>query len=469
MLPKKSYLQFKRAADGTVFGRFSPSPKLRKMGYGRFNICTGGDPYSTKEWAARGFKSALPITKPGHYASIEDCLDIMDEVLKVIEAQSRAAEPLDVTAAARKPKHRSAARTASALTVRSLFNDYLRSPEFLDDCSSATQRDYRNRLHHVANYFGTRAPADIDSLDVYEMYKSICAHGKQHAAHRQVAVMRIAFGWGRKKSRRWKPFIPDIDFKLGLPKPAPRIRIATPAEQAALMRAADDPYSIYKELGRSGPFRKDSGNGRSYPAQPTHAMHSVADMLTLMIWTAMRPTDALLANWDWCYTHNHTQDPESRRRSEGPRLTYSPSKTGKKHNITVDIPILPPLQKRLAEIRMRQLANDWRGRGRVLLTDTYGKPYATSKTGSSTFSTNFSKVRSLAAEIEPSVATLHAQDYRDTALTQLARGGASLLEILAFSAHSSLDSLKKVIEHYMQIDGEFADRAGKKLMKQMGY
>ena len=42
------------------------------------------------------------------------------------------------------------------------------------------------------------------------------------------------------------------------------------------------------------------------------------------------------------------------------------------------------------------------------------------------------------------------------------------MEIKSFSAHASLDSLKKVIEHYMQIDGEFADRAGVKLMKQWG-
>ena len=166
--------------------------------------------------------------------------------------------------------------------------------------------------------------------------------------------------------------------------------------------------------------------------------------------------------------HVHTDDAESRRKAEGPRIYNEPSKTGARYGTKIDIPVLPPLLARQAEIARRQLNNGWSGRGHIILSDTHGKPYRT-ENGNTTFSKSFGLVRALAAEIEPSVATLHAQDYRDTAITNLARGGCDLMEIKSFSSHRTVESLMKVIKHYMEIDGEFADRAGKKLMTQMGY
>ena len=72
----------------------------------------------------------------------------------------------------------------------------------------------------------------------------------------------------------------------------------------------------------------------------------------------------------------------------------------------------------------------------------------------------------LAAKIEPSLTDVHFQDYRDTAITQLAIAGTDHNELRAWSNHTNVNSLIKVLKHYMGEDAKFADQAGAKLMAQ---
>jgi integrase len=58
----------------------------------------------------------------------------------------------------------------------------------------------------------------------------------------------------------------------------------------------------------------------------------------------------------------------------------------------------------------------------------------------------------------PSLKTLTDQDLRDTAVTWMARGGASIPEICAVTGHS-LQSATTILRHYLETNPEMADKA----------
>ena len=74
----------------------------------------------------------------------------------------------------------------------------------------------------------------------------------------------------------------------------------------------------------------------------------------------------------------------------------------------------------------------------------------------------FDAVRAIAAETMPAIAGKRDQDLRDTAVTWLARAGATLPEIAAITGHS-LASIHQIMQHYLAITPELGDAAIGKL------
>jgi hypothetical protein len=71
-----------------------------------------------------------------------------------------------------------------------------------------------------------------------------------------------------------------------------------------------------------------------------------------------------------------------------------------------------------------------------------------------------------AAKQLPALAGKRDQDLRDTAVTWLARAGATLPEIAAITGHS-LRSIHNVLKHYLAITPELADSGIAKLVAWM--
>lgn len=444
-LPSRPYLQMRELKTG-LRGRFVPSPKLRQQGYKSFDLFIGGTPYTSAETRHLGFGAPLPVTRTGRPATMAECLKLAEQLATLVNGLTRnpTKEP--------KPKI-TITRPAQAITLTALFDDYLRTDKFAR-LAAATRRDYKARLGHVKLFFPGKRPHDLDEQIIEDMFYTEKQSRGHRSAYGEFQCLRLVMKWGGR-NRLWKTYIPHLQWDLGIPAPKARIRIITLAETAALIRAADDPWSIYREIGQNGPKREITSQSKQRPIEPASEMPSIADAITMAEWTAQRPTDTLLSKKHWLV-------------GKGDNMRYQtrPHKTGRRYHTSVDIPVLPPLAARIRQIHKRHLAKGWAGRDHLILSDTMGKPYLREDATQTTFPKAFAKARRLAAKIEPSLADVHFQDYRDTAITRLATAGADLNELRAWSNHANVNSLIKVLKHYMGEDAKFADQAGAKLMAQ---
>jgi hypothetical protein len=106
-----------------------------------------------------------------------------------------------------------------------------------------------------------------------------------------------------------------------------------------------------------------------------------------------------------------------------------------------------------AEVALR-LGIDKENRAKAILIDeTTGRGW-----NKYTYRHEFARVRALAAAGCPSLADKHDQDLRDTAVTWLARAGATLPQIAAITGHS-LGSIHSIMKHYLAITPELGDVA----------
>jgi integrase len=196
-----------------------------------------------------------------------------------------------------------------------------------------------------------------------------------------------------------------------------RVRVATPEEMAALMAAADNE------------------KGPAYDPE-------IGDAIILGFETGQRQSDLLELVSDGL---------------DNGRITFKQNKTG----VVVSVKTTPELAQRLEEIKARKVEIAARLQ-KTLPANTILSRHTGTPIQVDAFRHRFAEVRAEAAKRVRSVKSLKFLDLRDTAVTRLARAGATVPQIAAISGHS-LASATRVLEHYMALDSEMADAAIDKL------
>jgi hypothetical protein len=260
-----------------------------------------------------------------------------------------------------------------------------------------------------------------------------------------IAFFSLAWTWG-KTDLVWR-LPPNPCLQLCLPKPPARIVIYTDAEIRAFIAIAD-------QVGRA----------------------SIGDSIMLGLFTGQREGDRLAL--------------EDGGLIDGRRL-FRQGKTG----VVVAIRETPQLISRLesargrvAEIALKFGLEKEKRPLTIIVDETTGRAW-----NKTTYRHEFKRVRTIAAKglpdeeatakaraegrndpepiwriapCCPSLADKHDQDLRDTAVTWLARAGATLPEIAAITGHS-LGSIHTIMKHYLAISPELGDAAIDKLMAWM--
>jgi integrase len=299
----------------------------------------------------------------------------------------------------------------------------------------------------IASYKSWRAPVDevfeeeplinMDEDLIEEWFDAVRRDRGHRMAYGAYQLLRRAWNWGRRK---YKSQLPEILWKeIETPIYAPKLRVASDTELAALIMAMDDPAGFCAHHAIDPPEDLP-------PPRP-----ELADSLILALWTTQRASDVLSMN-------------ESHLASGRLRML-----TGKRET-RIDMPILPPLQKRLSEARMRRQARGATCEN-IILHPERDRPYT-----QKTHNKHFVAHRKLAAIAVPSLIgegldefqqankVFTFEDLRDTGITRLFRSGCTVEQIISWSNHSSADSLRKLIDSYISIDGEIADQVGERVM-----
>lgn len=268
--------------------------------------------------------------------------------------------------------------------------------------------------------FGATPVSAIGKVEVNAFIEYQIGVRGLHMARASRAVLQAAFSWA-ELSAKWRlPGNPAS--KLRFKKPEGRIVIYTDAEIRALIAAAD-----------------------ALPCGPEDAYRraSVGDAVMLGLFTGQRQADRLAL--------------VDAGLSDGRRM-FRQQKTG----AIVAIREMPQLAARLAAAKARVAALKLKLGlkelpATIVVDETTGRPYV-----ADTFRHVFDKVRLAAVPACPSIAGRRDQDLRDTAVTWLARAGATLPEISAITGHS-LASIHAVMKHYLAITPELGDVAIEKL------
>ena len=224
----------------------------------------------------------------------------------------------------------------------------------------------------------------------------------------EIAVIRRVFSY-TTRVLTWTDFNPAAGF--GTEPLAPRVRVIDPAEQAALIQAAEN-------------------QGRP----------EVADALIIGIYTGARLGDVLAMTW---------------ADVQNDRFTLTPAKTRRTSGAVVDAPQFSTMAARLAEIKARpERAGD--GAGAAIIRDSYGRFSRTR------FAHIFADIRAVAEIHLKSCAAVLFKDTRDTAVTNLAEAGCTPFEIAGITGHS-LRTVDDILKHYFAPTRTVADNAMAKL------
>lgn len=355
--------------------RFNPGPALRKLGFSGEDLRHGpaGAWFTLSEVA-------------GFVAAIEREI-----------AQRRAKK------AAGK---RLVPRAKSYFSIGELLDEFRASKAF-KSLAPATRRDYAKKLAVLERDEPElmRAPAgDFTKPTALALHEALWERRGHAMANGVLAVLRAAFSQAVARGRGG--LMQNPCEKLRLPGLRPRLRVATVAEIAALMAAAD---------------RLETG---------------VGDAIQLALYSGQRQGDVLALAEDG---------------TEAGRIRLRQSKTGAR----VSIRIIAPLAARLAAVRER---NRMAGRvGRTIVQTASGASYKGNH-----FRHRFAAVRALALAAAPSLADFRFLDLRDTAVTWLHRAGCDVPEIASVTGHS-LESVHRILKHYLALDEATNDRAMGKL------
>lgn len=329
--------------------------------------------------------------------------------------------------AARRGEERQAGRAPAS--VGDLLEAWINSPD-VRALAAHTQRSYRDsvqairfaprskedraalRPRRVETFAGAPARA-VGKPEVKAFFEYLVRVRGHHAASAAIAALRAAYSWGALDAS-WR-LAANPAAALRLRKPAPRIMVYTIDEIRHLIATAD-----------------------------VMGLASVGDSIMLGVFTGQRQGDRLaLVDEGLVAGRRH----------------FRQAKTG----AVVAIPETPMLAERMREASARvaaiKLAMPEAARPKTaIVCEATRAPW-----NGSSYKHAFARVRAQAAIAMPSLGAKRDQDLRDTAVTWLARAGATLPEIAAITGHS-LASIHGVLRHYLAITPELADTAIAKMV-----
>ena len=421
---KAPYRSYKDLATGQRIYRWAPGKGLRDQGFKSCSLYNeDGSPMNEFESAA-------------------ECQRLTDLAREAVAAD-RAAEEVR-------------RRATPVVTANDLFDAFVAACENNETrgrggkpLAPSTIANYRNDLKPIRAEFGGESARNMDAEAITDwFYGAMDRHG--HAqAHASYRALRAALNWGARR-KALRAHTPDerAYSKLNLPSAPARARCGTPQEIDALWRAFTDPAGIAAELG----IHKDDAPA----ADPIAAAAFVCQ-----IWTVQRVGDVLTF---------------PNRAMENGRLMWRQRKTGR----VVDLPLIGPAvaahAAAMAFKRDRQIFSDH------VFVQANGAPYAyttrkTERLITKPFNKKFVAARKLAGRLVPSltgagtypwgdpIPAYEARDNRDTGVTRLFKSGCSVVEVSSWHG-SAPEDLMKLMKNYVEIDRDFADAAGQRIIEE---
>lgn len=384
----------------------------------------------SRELRAAGHKGHDLRHEDGRWFSKGEAVDWSIAFQKKLKAKPA---PLDKLGSGR-PSSPASGTARERYTVARLFEDWKSpvtgAPKFRADnprrYSPHTVRFYGAGMRVVERDHMVIWNAPVDFLkpgDIVAMYEDIWSTRGLATARATVLTLSAAISWAIRRSKVRRDVNPCRG--LAMEVPAPRLRIATREEFAALVAAAD-------AMGRP----------------------EIGDMCHLGVWTGQRQADRLALVEQGLLKN---------------RRIFRQAKTG----AIVAIRDTPALKVRLKAAEARRagpraqalLAAGAAERpaierrfARVVLDEASWRPFDHHH-----FRKMFRKVRALAAKTCPTVADFHDADFRDTAVTWMANGGATIPEICAVTGHT-FESATRILRHYLALNPEMADTAIGKML-----
>jgi hypothetical protein len=333
--------------------------------------------------------------------------------------------------AGRKPKK----KPSSALPVQrpryypvsQLFDEWLKACYLkveLGDLQKKTVVEYGYKIRAIEKYEPAVYNSEVLALDgdICEgVYDSLRLKAGLPTAVGCIRVLGVAIEWGRKRRKEYLGAMTgNPAHGLDMTTPPPRIRVGSIEEIDCLVATAD-----------------------------AMGWHEIGDAIVFAVWSGQRQADRLL------YINEGEKNG---------RMVFRQQKTG----AIVSIKRAPELKMRLEAAKIRRaekkIKTDF-----VVFNERGRAPFQ-----NSFYSHMILDIRKVAAagqpnalgqptvEPMPSVMTLTDQDFRDTAVTWLARAGATIPEICAITGHS-FKTANEILKHYLALDEEMADSAIDKL------
>jgi integrase len=374
---------------------------------------------------AKGFKGRDLKDEQGRWLGLEAAIDAARALNAEVEAwRAKGA-----------PRFRAKRPAANPHSCRALMDHFVGnealgirpSPAFLE-LAPKTQGDYVSKLRiFIAaridddTTFGDYPVTAIKPNHLYKWWEELYRERGHTMANGTIAVVRLMFSYALPQRLNWLEHNPAI--RLRLPGVPPRLVVWTPSEIDRFIAVAD-------------------GMG----------LHSVADAFVIALHTGQRRADVLELRYE---------------RVVNGRARFRQGKT----KARVSVPLTPPLEQRLAQIRTRRIADagggiaDLTRISHLVIAETTGEPYK-----GDWFTKKFAEARAAAAADDEggeegahkAIAAKQFLDLRDTAVTRLALANCSLQEICAITGHT-LESATRIMRHYMAIDDRMADSAIEKL------
>lgn len=358
---------------------------------------------------AKGFKGRDLKDAQGRWLGLEAAIDAAQKLNAEVDAWRESGTR----------RYREKVRTQHERSCDALYEKWTASRDFLKN-RATTQKDYRSKASAFLATpiddmtFGQMPVAAIAPHHLYAWWEEVHKSRGHSMANGAIAVVRRMFSHAQPKRLNWRTDNPAS--KLELEGVAPRVVVWTDSEIAHFVRVADG-----------------------------MDLASVADAVIIALHTGQRQSDVLLL--------------QNGKTSNG-RAVFKQGKTGAR----VSVPFTAPLAQRLDAIRARHFATDIVELSRPLvISESTGDRYK-----SDWFRSRFAAVRRAAAKEEgfASLASKQFLDLRDTAVTRLALAGCTVPEIRAITGHT-LETVHKVLKHYLALDDRMAEAAIAKLRTYM--
>lgn len=297
-----------------------------------------------------------------------------------------------------------------ARSFRELYTNWTATPEF-KLLGAKTRRGYVSNAEiflttPIENVtIGDLRVAAFTRANLRKLWRKYFDERGHAMANAILTVVRIMFSFAVDED--WITVNPAKGMKMK--GTAPRLVLIMPEELAAFVDAAE-------ELG----------------------LPSIADAIITGLHTGQRLSDVLSM-------------PEQIFDDKRVRLSQLKTKA------RIDAPMTPALQARCAAIKARRA-----GRTVVDLAAPLVLTEAGARYNVKTFNTKFRQVRDLASKRAAGCADKQFLDLRDTAVTRLAMAECTMPEIAAITGHT-LESITKIIKHYLVLQPSMADAAIGKL------